>query len=337
MKYLRLIVSAVSLLGVSACREAPRESITVGSDVRAAFLESLSQTNLHRWTKGSVTVTFVGERSTTDVAVALNTLRWLESATGQSLRMSESTTADVEIHVAKKSEWGSILGDGGGRDVASGVTHAEWGSDGSMKHAIVVVDAEADQASRNRTIVHELHHAMGFAHHMCAGALAFGGGDTNPAWEPSPFDVRLAQLLYDGRLRVGDSQATAGGVLVENGNAEPCPALGWEMVRTEDTKTGAEGSRSGLWCKSEVEPRRCVLPDASRGPVDGLETVAWLANQTVYDYNPDQYVTFSLKGVRVLCELPTAHARGRCQRTNGRTVDVADLYTDGVGLYEQPA
>lgn len=330
---LRVALSAAAVFALASCREAPRTELLVGRDVRTAVLESVSSSGVHRWEKKSVTVSWVGEESSTDRAVLENTAEWVTSATGVLVEVITSeksgSDADITVHNIPKSEWSQVLHSESTHEDADGVAQARWGNNGALQSVVVVLNSQAPQSSRNRTIAHEMLHAMGMGHHSCQGGLAYGGADLNPVWEPTAFDVQVLQTTYSQNLRTGESAESAGEWLVEDGNANGCPEMLYETIRSADD--GVD-----VWCRVGEEPLECSEADVSRGPGEDLEVVRWFKEGVLYEYDPLRYVAFSLDGERVLCEIPGGVSRSRCQKTSGREVTSPDLYTDGKELFEEP-
>lgn len=316
----------------SAGTASASQTISTSADVRDALLESSSSSVLRRWNRDVVRVRWHGPSSAADRAMLEAVMRWISAEEGApQMVLATEGDAEIDLHRAAQSEWTTILGEAPKRerDNADGITLATWSADGVMRHATVVIDDASPQHQRNRTIAHELLHALGFGHHSCAGGLVYGGGDYNPAWEPTEFDRALVRLLYDVRLQSGVTAGDLSGLITIDGSGPSCPPVRWQSVRVDQTS-------APLWCRVMAGVQECSAVDEQRGPVDGLPVVGWLKDGTLYDHDPERFVTFDLDGQRVLCALPTQTVRGACQRTTGNLVEVPEMWTDGDVLYPEP-
>jgi hypothetical protein len=72
-------------------------------------------------------------------------------------------------------------------------------------------------------------------------------------------------------------------------------------------------------------------------PALGAEPAYWLSGGLLTLYDPTRYVAFRTTDGEVLCELPRPPERVPCQRgLDLRAVERADVWTDGLQLYDKP-
>jgi hypothetical protein len=340
MRYSRraalFILGAVSLSGcgmlsrTSGAADVAMPQLSVSADVRAAFMETISENGVRRWESENVRVAWVGPQSSIDRRTLEDTITWLSTVDGVPNLSIVEGEAEITVHRAARTEWSAILGETKQRDSADGVTITEWGASGALSRATVVLDDRSEQHQRNRTIIHELLHALGMGHHSCAGGLVYGGGDYSPVWEPDAFDTALVATLYSTALQPGGAVQEVSPQLVESGTGPSCPQVKWQSVTVRD------GAAGGLWCAVGPDPRLCQGAQGSRGPRADAEIVAWLADGTAYDHDPTRFITFRLDGERVLCEKPEGSLRTPCAQTDGDTLEAPTMWTDGVELYTAP-
>ena len=336
----RTLFATITVLSIAGCsvigpqpESAPLPPVTAGQAATKAFLETIATTGLRRWNGNNIHISWFGAPTESDRRVLADTAAWVAAipgAPGMTVSEDGDTTADITIHAVTTNEWPALLGAGSTFDSvdAAGVTTAEWAEDGVMQHATIVLDVAADQVQRNRTISHELMHALGIGHHSCAGALVYGKADYDPRWTGGRFDAAIVELTYDKRLHTGLHDTQAATIIQPGGEEIPCPEVTYESVR----------STSGdlLWCKATGDIRDCqkAADSTAGGPTDGAEVVSWVKNGQLFDYDPSKYVTFSYDGKRILCELPDGGKRTPCEATEtGHTVERVDWWTDGKLLH----
>jgi hypothetical protein len=336
----RIALLALTLLVLTGCGAAGRnahtttaevEQLTVSHDVKSAFMEAVADNGVRRWESTDVRVAWEGPQSSTDRRTLDDTISWLATIDGVPRLTVVSGEAEIVVHRAKRAEWPTLLGETEPHDSADGVTVTKWGPSGALKNATIVLDDTSAQHQRNRTIIHEIIHALGLGHHSCAGGLVYGGGDYSPVWEPTTFDTALVATLYNSALKPGEKPQDVASKLIGSMEGPACPAVLWQSVTVRD---GVDGD---LWCQVGADPRLCQRALGSHGPAIDAEVVAWLQQGTAYDHDPERFITFRLDGERVLCEKPAGAARTPCEQTNDNTIEVPTMWTDGVELYATPA
>lgn len=312
------------------------DTIHAGAQLTHAFLTSIDESGVRRWTTEEVTYAWFGEPTERDQEILWDTARWLES-TGVTPSLRElppGSDADIDIHVLDSDAFDAAIA-ATTPDPAhvAGVTNAVWGADGAMLSAEITLDVSADQASRNRTIVHEMLHAMGIGHHDCPGGLVFGQTDYDPTWTPGPFDAGLVQLTYDPRIATGQSAKEVARQIDTSSVSDnpPCPTPEFETVAASDGRL--------LWCPTDSEPGEivtCQAPDPDGdGPSGDADTIGWIKDGTLFDYNPETHMGFMFSGHRLICEHPTPTTRGRCVPRDSDEVEGRRVWwTDGALLYD---
>jgi hypothetical protein len=314
----------------TAPRSVQSQQLAVSSDVKSAFLEAVNENGVRRWEAEEVRVSWEGPQSPEDRRTLEDTIAWFKTINGVPGLVIVSGEAEIVVHRAGRERWSDFIEDTTKHDSADGVTVTEWGASGALKRATIVLDDASPQHQRNRTIVHELIHALGLGHHSCAGGLVYGGGDYSPVWEPGAFDTALVQTLYATELQTGDAPEQVETALNGTATGPACPAVMWQSVTVRDAV------EESLWCEVGPDPRTCQRAESSTGPSRDAKVVAWLQQGTVYDHNPTLFTTFRLEGERVLCEKPSGSLRTPCELTDGDTVTVPTMWTDGVELYSTP-
>lgn len=307
----------------------PDDSSTV-ADSTVAFLQIVGDAGVRRWQKDSVTVSWFGEKSASDSAVLDASTRWLSGLSGlpRFIVLQDNREADITFHRLAQNEWAGVIGADHADDETDGVTLATWTSAGEMRHADVVVDTESSQFQRNRTIVHELIHAVGSGHHECAGGLVYGGRDYDPRWTPVEFDSALLEMLYNKAVPAASSASEAVQIAEQLGFKAACPKVEYKTVSSD---TGA------FWCQTAGDVRLCQATSDSVGPHAGADTLRWLRDGVMYDYDPLRYTTFHYEKARLLCEIPSSGGPlAPCQKTEGSVLTAAELWTDGKNVFDHP-
>ena len=79
------------------------------------------------------------------------------------------------------------------------------------------------------------------------------------------------------------------------------------------------------------------MPQPGLQPTPGAEPAYWLSAGLLTLYDPTRFVAYTTTDGEVLCELPKPDERVPCQvGVDLRSVDRADLWTDGLQLYDKP-
>lgn len=332
------LLSGCAQLGAQEPAPTTTTPIVVEKAVADAFVETITDAGLRRWANPEVAVSWFGTPTAADRRVLDETISWLSAQPGapRLYVVADNTYSPITIHAVTTAEWPALLGNVGENGStfdqvdAAGITTAEWSERGTMSSAVIVLDRTAAQVQRNRTIAHELMHAIGIGHHSCPAGLVFGGDDYDPSWKPNQFDSQIVQLTYDERLTPGTAGAVVNAALQRSStNTAACPEVKWETVRSADGTL--------LWCENQQPVSSCqtATDNDQGGPLPTAAVVAWVKDGQLYDYDPRTHLTFSFEGKRVLCEIPTDSKRSPCQVTEtGSKVEQTDWWTDGELLYE---
>ena len=348
----RPVLAAVALLtfvvGSAACDPGPDEGATppgatglpeavatvpptaVSADVALA-VQDAAESGVNRWPDDEVTVSVDGSPTGRDSEILDAALVELGALTGLTL---QEVPADGEILVrfAPKDQWRNPAEPNAssepGVEVA-GLTRLRWDSEGRVSSATVDIDADTLQTQRNRTIVHELMHALGLDHVSCPSALLSGAADAEPTWVLSDFDAALLETWYRPALPAGTPAAEVPEHLITTAEGPSCP------TRHVDARLGAEGA---LWCERVLGGAQpCLLVDGlGEAPTPPFAPDRWLLDDVLYDHDPDLYEVIVVEGRRTLCELGGT-GRRPCQYTDGPgpLTDV-DAWYDGQFVYDSP-
>ena len=341
-----------------------------GPDTFTAFAEMRTSNSggvRPRWNQTILRVKFATTPTSDDLASFEYLTATLANLPGVPALSRSSSEANITVHYLPPSRWGELGMAPSGSESVNGYTKTTY-QDGSLLSAVVVVDDALTQPLRNKTLVHELIHALGLGHHTCAGGMMYGGSNYDPSWFLSQFDTTLVEAWYSDSYE-------------RTLQALPCPPVQWDMVPPSSNTNGAT-----LWCKktstecyevssrtgpllepqfrwyrtsagiSEYDPEKyvrirsgealflCNRPTSelryagceSGGVRSVNRTDAWFDGNVIYKYDPDKYIPFRFEGRRLLCEKPSATVvHTPCQYTEGSTITAVDAYTDGSRIYKE--
>ncbi|MEO6467881.1 MAG: DUF2927 domain-containing protein [Acidimicrobiia bacterium] len=217
---------------------------------------------LQRWTRSPV-LHVTGSPSAEDVVqLAESAQRW-SVITGLNITVSPGA-GNVDISFVPRADFARVLAVEHVDPTAVGLTRLRIDPRraGVIVGATVVVADDDLQVSRNRTIAHELGHAVGLQHSTCASSLMDGSsdGDRSVRWSPSPLDLRVGSLVYDRRLQPGDTARDLDELLVPSAVAGvSCDPVDLELVR-------ASGTDRHYLCVRGPQPVRPCTSDLSHEP-----------------------------------------------------------------------
>ncbi len=168
---------------------------------------------------------------------------------------------DLDIHFVPRAEFGAVLHVDDVDPTAVGLTRLRFdpARPGTIDGGVIVIADDDLQVSRNRTIAHELGHAVGLQHSSCASSLMDGSSDGQRSvrWTPTRLDARMGSLLYDPRLAPGLDAAVVGTRLVPDApTGAACDAVDLELVR-------AAGSGRHYLCERSSRAVRPCTADLS--------------------------------------------------------------------------
>ena len=342
----------------------------LGPSTPTAFNEMLRSGSLRtRWMSFPVSVSFKTPPTADDLSVLRDSFAKLGSLSPKVSLTTASSDANIEVYYLPKSRWHEIDMATAEMDTVSGYTQTTFDGENILS-ALIVIDDSLDQLGRNRTLVHELVHALGLGHNTCQGSLMFGGSGYDPSWEFSEYDSTIFRAWYSD-----DPGATLLPL--------PCPAVQWDVVNVRSTS----GPTTTVWCQQnsnecyEVSPvsgpkltagpswwrteggvtrqdpsryvqlnfnglaltcdlpaplapyGRCSRSDAA--PPTPVNVSHWYDGKVIFTYDPSLYKAYSVENRRLLCTLPTPSVPyAPCQFTEGSQVSSADLYTDGQSLFK---
>jgi hypothetical protein len=295
-----------------------------GPDTFAAFAEMQQDDPKFprpRWESSLVSSAFVSSPTPEDMATFASLNDSLHTLSGVPTFTAVSSSAAVSIYFLPKSRWAEIDMGTAEMSTISGYTRTLY-QDGRLLGAVIVVDSALDQPQRNKTLVHELVHALGLGHHSCAGGMMFSGSTYDPSWFFNEYDLTMLEAWYS------DDPARILKPL-------PCPAVKWDVVRSS-TETG----NMTLWCRKDA-------PDVSASPVQVCFEVSpisgplqtpeqtWFrtADGGVSAHDPERFMRVQLKQQQYLCEKPTASKLyAPCEKDGRRIVSRPDAWFDGSNL-----
>jgi hypothetical protein len=163
---------------------------------------------------------------------------------------------------------------------AVGLTRVSFapGHRGEITGGIVVVASDDDQVTRNRTIAHELGHAMGLQHSTCASSLMDGSsdGERSVRWSPSALDVRMGRLLYDPELAPGLDPSEVESILMPTAaEGATCGPVDLELIRA------AETGRHYFCLRSAARVRPCTSNVSTEPTLPIVNPDAWTDGATL--------------------------------------------------------
>ena len=269
--------------------QATRATIPVTPYERQAFLELAMEpavtgrlghhrTVLERWTRDP-RFAIVGAPTPEDLRRLTEAAQRWSVITGRRLTLTGGA-ADVTVHFVARAHFAPVLGVDHVDPTAVGLTRVSFapGRRGEINGGIVVIAADDDQVTRNRTIAHELGHAMGLQHSTCASSLMDGSsdGERSVRWSPSALDIRMGALLYDPRLVPGlgptSVEALLAPIAVDGVN---CGPVDLELVRAAST------GRHYLCARSGARVRPCTSNISTEPTLPIVNPDAWTDGATL--------------------------------------------------------
>ncbi len=172
--------------------------------------------------------------------------------------------AEIEVHFVPRADFAHVLGTDHLDPTAVGLTRVtiDPKHPGVITGGIVAIADDDLQVGRNRTIDHELGHAIGLQHSSCASSLMDGSSDAarSVRWTPSALDIRVGGLLYDPRLAAGFDAREVTRVLTPTAPVGViCGPVDLELVR-------AAGSDRHYLCARSLQTVRPCTADLSHEP-----------------------------------------------------------------------
>jgi len=297
---------------VPASTVPPLETET-GPGTEQAFVQLRAEEGgeIVRWGRTEVSVSVHGAATATDRFILAEFIDRVATIPGVPRLVLTAGTADIAVHFLPKQRWGEVLGTTETDPSVDG--KARYLRRGGIVRSEVVVDSTSRQVQRNRTLVHEMLHALGPGHHRCPGGMLHDGVGYDPDWTLRDYDIALLRAWY------ADHPSTP-----RVGVDLPCPAVRW---------SNAEIGGERFWCRSG--DGSCYRVDERRGVLDREEPRWWLTAGTVYDHDPARYRRIFSEGRRILCELPGDGRRyARCETTDGTAITTVNRWYDGQRVYD---
>jgi len=294
-------------------------------DSLKALQQSEGSLTRPRWETDSVSVEFATTPNQFDEAAFGHLVSELATLEGVPRLVRAASGGSVVVHFLPKSRWAELGISAPDSETSNGYAKSSRQGD-RLLDVVVVVDDSLDQTLRNRTLVHELIHALGLGHHDCAGGMMFGGAKYDPSWFLNEYDLTLLEAWYSK-----DPERTL--------RPLPCPAVSWDVIRS----SSVSGNAGVLWCLRDTGDtaggiegtvQECYQVSPLTGP-EREEGSLWYRSPDggVSAHDPTRFIKVNSEGVYYLCHRPTASLRyATCEKDGLRTVSRVDAWFDGSKL-----